>query len=50
MWPSDLCAFIPVETQPAEAIQDGPQRLGLIASLIGVVDAQDELAAVAAGK
>jgi hypothetical protein len=39
-----------VEPQPAEAIQDGPQRLGDIALLVGVVDAQDELATVAAGK
>src|SRR5262249_46375682 len=48
--PSDLCAFVPVQAHPAEAVQDGPQRLGDVALLVSVVNTQDKLAAMAAGK
>ena len=50
MRPADLGALVPVEAEPAEAVQDRLQRLGHVALLVGVVDAQDELAAVLAGE
>src|SRR3982750_4494240 len=47
---ADLGPLVPVEAEPAEAVEDGLQRLGDVALLVGVVDAQDELAAVLAGE
>ena len=48
--PADLGALVPVDAEPAEAVEDGLQGLGHVALLVGVVDAQDELAAVLAGE
>ena len=39
-----LWAFIPVQTQPAKRLQDGPQGLGHIAGFIRIIDTQNELA------
>src|SRR5258708_6000458 len=45
-WPADLGSFVPVQAEPAEAVQDRGQRLGHVTLKVSVVDAQDELAAV----
>ena len=45
---ADLGPFVPVDAQPAEAVEDRRQRRLDVALLVGVVDAQDELAAVPA--
>ena len=37
-----------MDAEPAEAVEDRLQRLGAVALGVGVVDAQDELAAVPA--
>ena len=50
MRPAHVGAFVPIKAEPAEAVQDRLQRLGDVALLIGVVDAQDKLAAVLAGE
>jgi hypothetical protein len=42
--------FVPVETEPAEAIEDGQQRLGLVAIRISIIDAKDELPTLAPGE
>src|SRR5262249_25559040 len=47
---ADLGALVPVEAEPLEAVEDRLERLGDIPLLVGVVDAQDELAAVLAGE
>src|SRR5262249_39427136 len=47
---TDFGAFIPIKTQPAKAVQNGLQRLLDIPLLIGVIDAQNELAAMLLGK
>ena len=44
---ADLGPFVPVEAEPAEAVEDRRERRLDVALLIGVVDAQHELAAVA---
>ena len=41
-------ALVPVEAEPAEAVEDGRDRLGRRALAVGVLDAQDERAAVVA--
>jgi hypothetical protein len=43
-------AFVPIETEPVQAVEDDLVRLGGVAFLIGVLNAEDELAAVFAGK
>ena len=43
-------AFIPIDAQPLEAVQDGGEGFGDVTGLVGVVDPQDELAAVLAGE
>ena len=50
VWPSNVGTLIPVETQPAKAVQDRLQRLLQIALLVRVVDPEDVLAAVVAGE
>ena len=50
MRPAHLRAFIPIDAQPAQAVQDRRQRLLDVPLLIGVVDPQDELAAVPPGE
>ncbi len=44
-----LRSLVPVDAEPAEAAQDRLQRLVDVALPVGVVDPQDEAAAVAAG-
>src|SRR5581483_6596734 len=44
----DFCPLVPVDAEPAEAVEDRLQRGRVIAVFVGVVDAQDELAAVLA--
>ena len=43
-------AFIPAQAEPVKRIQDGLFRLGSAAGLVGILDAQQELAPVGAGK
>ena len=43
-------AFVPLQAQPFQAGEDLGQGLGLVAFLVGVLDAQDEGAAVMAGE
>ena len=45
-----LGALIPCQPQPAKPVQDGGQRLVDIAALVGIVDPQNKLTSVAAGK
>ena len=42
--------FVPIEAQPAQAVQDRRERLLDVPLLVGVVDAQDELAALPFGE
>src|SRR5262249_49074573 len=44
-----LGAFVPVEAEPAEAVEDRLQRLRHVTLLIRVVDTENELTAVLAG-
>ena len=46
----DLRALVPVQAQPTEAVEDRTQGLARVSPLIGIVDAQDEPPAVAAGE
>ena len=46
---ADLRALVPIDPQPAQAIEDAGDHLGLRALDVGVFDAQDERAAVTAG-
>jgi hypothetical protein len=48
--PADLGPFVPVDPQPTETVEDRGQRIGQIPLRVGVVDPQDELAAMAAGE
>jgi len=50
VWSADLGALIPIDAEPFEAVEDRLKRLGDVALGVGVVDAQDELAAVLAGE
>ena len=45
--PADFGAFVPLDAEPTEAVEDWLQGLGTIAIGVGVVDAEDELAAEA---
>src|SRR6187549_366450 len=45
---ADLGPLVPIEPEPAEAVEDRLQRLGDVALLIGIVDAQQELPAALA--
>ena len=45
---ADLGALVPVDPQPAEAVEDRRQRVGEVPLRVGVVDPQDELPAVVA--
>src|SRR5438552_1188752 len=47
---ADFGAFVPIEAEPAEAIENRLQCFADISHLIGVVDAKNELAAVLAGE
>ena len=47
---ADLGAFVPVDPQPVEAVEDRLQRLFNVPLLIGVVDPQDELPSVLPGE
>ena len=47
---ADLGAFVPVHPHPAEAVEDLLDGLLDVALLVGVVDPEDELAAVVAGE
>ena len=42
--------FIPIEAEPVQAVEDDLVRLGGVAFFIGILDAEDELAAVFAGE
>src|SRR5262249_34287279 len=46
---ADLGAFVPVDAEPFEAIENRLQRLGTIALGVRVIDAQDELSAMFPG-
>ena len=48
--PADLRAFVPIDAQPAQPVQDRRQRLLDVPLLVGVVDPQDELPAVLPGE
>ena len=48
--PTDIRAFIPIQPQPAQGVEDLLFGLGAGAHLIGIFDAQDELTTVLAGK
>ena len=48
--PADSRAFVPVDPQPVQAVEDRLQRLFDVPLLIGVVDPQDELPAVLPGE
>ena len=52
--PAEPCrrrrAFVPVDAEPVEAVENRLQRLGDVALGVGVVDPQDELPAVLAGE
>ena len=48
--PADLGPFVPVDPDPAEAVEDLPDGILDVPLLVGVVDPQDELAAVMAGQ
>jgi len=48
-WPADVRTFVPVDTQPAKALQDRLQRLFDVPLLIRIIDAQDELSAMLPG-
>ena len=50
MGAADAGAFVPVETHPAQGVDEGLRRALDGAFLVGVLDAQDELAAVFAGE
>ena len=43
--PSDVGAFIPLQSEPVQAVDQFFLRIGIIAFAVGVLDAQDELAA-----
>ncbi len=47
---ADVRAFIPIEPAPAQRLQDRPLALAGAARSIGILDAQDELAAVAGAR
>ncbi len=48
--PADLRPFVPVDADPAEAVEDSPDGVLDVPLLVGVVDPEDELAAVMAGQ
>src|SRR5262249_36966417 len=48
--PPNLGAFVPIDSEPTEPIEYWGQRLGDIAFLVGVIDSENELAAVPTGK
>ena len=50
MGAADFGAFVPVDAHPVQPAEDRPQGLLDVPLLVGVVDAQDELAAVVPGK
>ncbi len=50
MRPADFGPFVPVDAQPAEAVQDRRERRLDVPLLIGVVDPQQELPAVLPGE
>ena len=43
-------AFVPVESEPAQAVQDAVDQFGAVAIHVGVFDSQNEGAAQVAGK
>ena len=45
---ADFGPLVPVDAEPAKAIEDRLQGVGAIAQGVGVVDAEDELAAESA--
>src|SRR5204863_7816245 len=47
---ADLGALVPVQAQPAEPVEDRLQGLRHVALLVGVVDAEDELAVLLPGE
>ena len=49
-WPPDFRPFIPIETQPAERLQDRFQSLIHVAGPVGIVDPQHKLTIVMPGK
>ena len=48
VWSTDFRAFVPVEPQPAEGIQNRPKRGVNISLLIGVVNSQNKLTTIVA--
>src|SRR5689334_4818856 len=47
--PAGLRALIPIQTQPAQSVEDGLHGGLCIAGLVGVFDAKDEFTPVSAG-
>ncbi len=47
---ADLGPLVPAEPQPAESIEEVGQRVGDVAGAVGILDAQDKLAAGVAGE
>jgi hypothetical protein len=47
---ADLGALVPVQAEPAQPVDDPGGAVGDVAAGVGVLDAQDELAAVASGE
>ena len=43
-------SFIPIDTKPAESIEDRLQRLSDVAALVGIVNTQNELSAMFFGE
>jgi hypothetical protein len=50
MRPADFGSFVPIESQPTEAVQDRRQGVVQVANLVRIVNSQQELAAVPSGK
>src|SRR5690554_4767564 len=47
---TDIGAFVPIQTQPAQAVENGLFRFRRAAGLVGIFDAQQKLAAMLTGK
>jgi len=49
-WATNLWSFVPIDTKPAQPVQDWPQRLLDVPLLIRIVNSQDKLSPMASGK
>jgi hypothetical protein len=50
IWSADFRTFVPVQAKPSKALQYWCERFGNVALLVGVINAEDELAFVFARK